>query len=132
MPPITTLDLNFAEWNASVSRKHISEALINRYTFDPFLSNDYVLFHADENICGHQAADLIARNDLTGIFKTGNYHEHPLVPCLFQHNTNGVIFTLVVDNCGVIFTLVVDNCGIKSQHINDLNHPIATINQKRP
>ena len=66
----------------------------------------------------HPAAGLTTKNDLIEILKAGDYFEHPLVPCLFQHATNGVNFTPVVDDF-----------GIKYQSIEDLNHLIAAINK---
>ena len=80
-----------------INRKHLSEAIINRYNPYPFLSHDSVLFRVDGNIYGHPAAGLIAKIGLTVILKDGEYFVHPFVPCLFQHATNGVSFTLIVD-----------------------------------
>ena len=53
------------------------------------------------------------------ILKNGDWFDNPLVPCLFQVVTNGVNFTLVVDNF-----------GIKYQRLQDLKHLIQTTNKQ--
>jgi len=100
------------EW-IRINRRHISDAMLSKHNLWDYLVNDSVLFRIDKGMYGLPQAGLLAKSELTAHLATGGYHEDPLIPCLFKHVSNGVLFSLVVDDFGVSYN---DHAGAEHLH----------------
>ena len=96
--------------------KLLPAAIIAKYSLDPFIHNDKVLFEVTQGMYGLPQAGLLAQQRLITHLAKSDYHECPDVPCLFRHSTNSVAFSLVVDDF-----------GIKYKDKADADHLIACI-----
>jgi hypothetical protein len=96
-----------------IQRKFISDATLSKYNLADFLTNNSVLFRVDKGMYGLPQAGLLAKQELEEHLAAGGYHQSPTVPCLFVHDTNGVMFSLVVDDFGVTYT---DPAGAEHLH----------------
>ena len=76
--------------------------MIEKYHLRPYINNNSVLFEVTKSMYGLPHAGKIAQDSLIqrlahhGYMQTGTTY-------LFRHATNGVAFTLVVDEFGVKF-----------------------------
>ena len=100
------------EW-IRITRKHLSDNVLDKYQLWAYLVNGSILFRIDKGMYGLPQAGLLAKTELTAHLAAGGYHEDPLVPCLFTHVSNGVKFSLVVDDFGVSYT---DPAGAEHLH----------------
>jgi hypothetical protein len=64
----------------------------------------FVLFECTKGMYGLPQAGLLSQITLTAHLVSHGYREDPQVPCLFRHLSNGVTFSLVVDDFGVKYT----------------------------
>jgi len=102
--------------------KFISDAILDKYSLLPFLSNNSVLFRVDKGMYGLPQAGLLAKQELQEHLALGGYHQSSTVPCLFIHESNGVMFSLVVDDFGVTYT---DRAGAEHLHHHlSLRYPL--------
>ena len=86
-----------------IPRKFIPDDVMAQYNLEPFVSDGAILFEVLKGMYGLPQAGLLAQQRLIKHLATSGYHEDPFVPCLFKHVSNGVTFTLVVDDFGVKF-----------------------------
>ena len=84
-----------------ISSKFLSTASITTHQLGPYLKNGSVLFEVTEGIYGLPQSGLLAQQRLIEHLAHHGYLQDNRVPCLFKHNTNGVTFTLVVDDIGI-------------------------------
>ena len=93
--------------------------VIDRLGLRPYVNNNKILFEVNGSMYGHPAAGRIAQHEFITLMNKHGYYEDPNVPCLFKHITRPTTFTLVVDDL-----------GIKILNETDLQHLIATIQEK--
>jgi hypothetical protein len=93
--------------------KFISDTIFAKYLLRPFVCNNSVLFRVDKGMYGLPQAGLLAKQELQDHLALGGYHQSATVPCLFIHESNGVMFSLVVDDFGVTYT---DPAGAEHLH----------------
>ena len=81
-----------------IALKFIPPTTMSEYNLQSYVPNNAVLFEVNKGMYGLPQAGLLARlvNHLT---KHG-YHQTDTT-CLFRHESNGVSFSLVVDDFGV-------------------------------
>jgi len=96
--------------------KFIPQAIIDQYGLCLFIHNNAILFRVDKCMYGLPQAAYLSNKHLVAHLATQGYLQDPNVPCLFSHTSNGIKFTLIVDDFGV-----------KYKSILDLNHLIAAI-----
>ena len=83
--------------------RFIPPDVVGKYNLSQFLHNNSILFEVTKGMYGLPQAGLLAQQRLVRHLAEADYHEDAFVPCLFTHATNGVQFTLVVDDFGVKF-----------------------------
>ena len=93
--------------------------VIDQCGLRPYIHNNKILFEVNGSMYGHPAAGRIAQHEFITLMNKHGYYEDPNVPCLFKHITRPTTFTLVVDDL-----------GIKILNETDLQHLIATIQEK--
>jgi hypothetical protein len=85
-----------------ISKKHLTPDLISELGLTSFVNSDgSILFAITKGIYGLPHAGALAQEHLIPLLAQHGYHQSPNVPCLFRHDTNGVSFTLVVDDFAV-------------------------------
>ena len=80
--------------------KFIPDAVIVERNLAQFKHNGSILFQVNKGMYGLPQAGLLAQDRLINHLATHGYRQMP-TPCLFCHDTNGVAFTLVVDDFGI-------------------------------
>ena len=68
------------------------------FQLDQYIHNDYVLFEITKGMYGLPQAGYLAQKEVVEHLSKFDYHPAPSDPCLLRHKTNGVAFTLVVDD----------------------------------
>ena len=81
-----------------ISLKHIPHDIQPRYNMAQFVHNDYVLMEINTSIYGLPQAGWLSQERLVTHLASRGYRQCTNTPCLFLHDTNGIAFTLVVDN----------------------------------
>ena len=88
------------EWvRIKVSR--IPEATRIKYNLNDFIDNGSILFEVNGSMYGHSASGRLANADLVKHLAAHGYTQNADLPCLFEHASNGISFTLVVDDFGI-------------------------------
>jgi hypothetical protein len=82
--------------------KFLSPKIINQHSLQPFVHNNSILFEVTKSMYGLPHAGKIAQDVLIGRLVKHGYLQSGTT-CLFRHVTNGVAFTLVVDDFAVKF-----------------------------
>lgn len=87
-----------------IDRKHLTPDIIADHNLDSFLTKDGAVYvEITRGLYGLPHAGALAQKHLIPFLAEHGYHQSPDVPCLFRHATNGVTFTLVVDDFCVKF-----------------------------
>ena len=81
-----------------ISLKHIPLDIQDRYNIGGMVHNGYVLMEISNTIYGLPQAGKLSQDRLVAHLATHGYIQSINTPCLFMHRTNGVAFTLVVDD----------------------------------
>lgn len=81
-----------------ISLKHIPLDVQLRYDIAAMVQNDYVIMEITKGIYGLPQAGKLAQDRLVKHLAGHGYIQCVNTPCLFVHITNGVAFTLVVDD----------------------------------
>ncbi len=81
-----------------ISLKHIPIDVQERYKIANMVHNGYVLMEISKGIYGLPQAGKLAQDRLVAHLAKNGYIQCVNTPCLFVHQTNGVAFTLVVDD----------------------------------
>jgi hypothetical protein len=81
-----------------ISLKHIPLDVQERYNIASMVHNGYVLMEISKGIYGLPQAGKLAQDRLVAHLAKNGYIQCVNTPCLFIHQTNGVAFTLVVDD----------------------------------
>ena len=85
-----------------VPLQFLSPLILDKHTLHTFIHNNSILMEFNKSMYGFPHAGRIAQDVLIeGLAKHG-YHQTGTT-FLFRHDTNGVAFTLVVDDFGVKF-----------------------------
>jgi hypothetical protein len=82
--------------------KFLSLQILAKHSLRPFILNNSILFEVTKSMYGLPHAGKIAQDNLIARLATHGYLQTGTT-CLFRHATNGVAFTLVVDDFGVKF-----------------------------
>ena len=82
----------------SINLKHIPPDIQERYKIHDMVHNGYILMEISKGIYGLPQAGKLAQDRLVKHLATHDYIQCVNTPCLFKHKTNGVMFTLVVDD----------------------------------
>jgi hypothetical protein len=86
-------------------RQDIPQAIWIQYNLDQFVtSDDYIYARVDKGMYGLPQAGKVASDFLIPRLKEAGYIETGHTPGLFKHQTNSVIFALVVDDFFVQYT----------------------------
>jgi hypothetical protein len=78
--------------------KHIPKDVQLRYNIAHLIHNDYIIMEVSKGIYGLPQAGKLAQDRLIKHLAGHGYIQCINTPCLFIHQTNGVAFTLVVDD----------------------------------
>ena len=81
-----------------ISLKHIPLDIQARYNMAQFVHNDHVLMEINTSIYGLPQAGKLSQDRLVKHLASHGYRQCTNTPCLFVHDTNGIAFTLVVDD----------------------------------
>ncbi len=81
-----------------ISLKHIPIDIQIKYNLQSFEHNGYVLMEIRKGIYGLKQAGKLAQDRLIMHLAKHGYSQCVSTPCLFRHKSNGVAFTLVVDD----------------------------------
>ena len=81
-----------------ISLKHIPPDIQNRYNIASMVHNGHVLMEISKGIYGLPQAGKLSQDRLVRHLAAHDYIQCINTPCLFLHKTNGVAFTLVVDD----------------------------------
>jgi hypothetical protein len=88
--------------------RFLSPLILDKHTLHTFIHNNLILMEVNKSMYGFPHAGRIAQDILIErLAKHGNHETG--TTCLFRHNTNGVAFTLVVDDFGVKFKDTADD-----------------------
>jgi hypothetical protein len=85
-----------------VPLKFLSQKILDKHNLHQYIHNNSVLFEVTKSMYGLPHAGKIAQDVLIERLASHGYHQTGTI-CLFRHATNGVAFTLVVDDFGVKF-----------------------------
>ena len=88
------------EW-LRIHVKFIPSDTIAMYELEQYIINEHILFCVTKGMYGLPQAGKLAQDRLCAHLASFGYVQAANVPCLFQHESNGVTFTLVVDDFGV-------------------------------
>ena len=88
------------EW-LRIHIKFIPDDIRAKYGLDPYIDGDHILFCVTKGMYGLPQAGILAQARLCRHLASFDYVQDPNVPCLFLHSSNGISFTLVVDDFGV-------------------------------
>ena len=78
----------------------MSTTAVRTNHLEEYLSNGAILFEVTKGMYGLPQSGLLAQQRLVAHLAAHGFIQHDRVPCLFAHVTNGVTFTLVVDDFG--------------------------------
>ena len=81
-----------------ISEKHLTKRIIEKYKLQGMIHNGHVLMEITKGIYGLKQAGKLSQDRLIAHLAQYGYVECKHTPCLFRHNTNGISFTLVVDD----------------------------------
>ena len=81
-----------------ISLKHIPLDVQIRYNISSKVENEHVIMEITKGIYGLPQAGKLAQDRLVKHLAGHSYNQCTNTPCLFVHSTNGVAFTLVVDD----------------------------------
>ena len=81
-----------------ISLKHIPLDVQLKYEIAAMVENDYIIMEITKGIYGLPQAGKLAQDRLVKHLMGHGYNQCVNTPCLFVHNSNGVAFTLVVDD----------------------------------
>ena len=84
-----------------VKLKDIPLETIALHSLEQYIENDEILFQIDGSMYGHPVAGRVCNQDLVKHLATHGYIQDDIVPCLFSHVSNGIQFTLIVDDLGI-------------------------------
>eukprot|EP01042_Synura_sphagnicola_P036857 gene36857-biopygen31111 len=87
-----------------VHRRVLPLHIVRRYNLQQYIVDDHVLMAVHKAMYGFPQAGLLAQEQLIKHLALSGYHQCPQVPCLFKHDSNGIAFTLVVDDFGIKYT----------------------------
>ena len=87
-----------------ISLKHIPTDIQLKYNLKAFAHNGYVLMEIRKGIYGLKQAGKLAQDRLIAHLAQHGYSQCANTPCLFRHESNGVAFTLVVDDFLIKYT----------------------------
>ena len=100
-------------------KEDIPQAIWIQYNLDQFVTPDgYIYARVDKGMYGLPQAGKVASDYLIPRLKAAGYSETGHTPGLFKHQTNSVIFTLVVDDFLV-----------QHSELGDFNHLADTLQQ---
>ena len=114
-------ELPRSEW-MRLPVKFLSTSILNKYNLHQYINNGAVLFEVVKSLYGLPHAGKISQDSLITHLAAHGYHQ-TATTCLFRHESNGVTFTLVVDDFGVKF-----NNKQAAQHLIDclmLRYPLT-------
>ena len=95
-----------SEW-MWVDCKFIPESIMIEYELHKYIVNGRILFEVVKGMYGLPQAGILAQKQLVKRLAIDGYIQHDIVPCLFTHISNGITFTLVVDDFGIKYTNIV-------------------------
>ena len=99
----------------------ISEEIIRQRNLGKYILNGAILFEINKGMYGLPQAGLLAQERLMTHLAAHGYTQTS-TPCLFRHATNGVTFTLVVDDFGVKYTTLQG-----AEHLCDILRQLYTL-----
>jgi len=81
-----------------INLKHIPADVQKQYNIADMVHNEHVIMEISRSIYGLPQAGKLSQDRLIMHLAKHGYTQCPNTPCLFVHATNGVAFTLVVDD----------------------------------
>ncbi|KAL7489521.1 hypothetical protein ACHAW6_015173 [Cyclotella cf. meneghiniana] len=91
--------------DAQIKLSDIAEEIIQEYNLhNKVTPNGWVYIQCSCGMYGLPQDNSLGHNLLEQCFNKARYHQSPIVPGLWKHDTCPIQFTLVVDNFGVKYT----------------------------
>lgn len=88
------------EW-LRIPVKFIPAWVLAKYNLEEYIFGGFILFCVTKGMYGLPQAGKLAQDRLCAHLAGFGYVQDTSVPCLFNHESNGITFTLVVDDFGV-------------------------------
>ena len=82
----------------------IPQSFRNTYNLDSIVHDGFIYAEIHSGMYGLPPAGILAHEDLVEFMAPYGYHPVTFTPGLWVHDTNGITFTLVVDDFGVKYT----------------------------
>jgi hypothetical protein len=87
-----------------LGKGQVSATIIEEFQLEAYLIDGYYYFEVMKGMYGLPQSGLLAQQRLIKHLEKSEYIQSTVVPCLFNHPSNGVTFVLVVDDFGIKFT----------------------------
>jgi hypothetical protein len=85
--------------------KIIPQEIIDQYNLIPLVSDGHVYIEVQKGMFGLPQAGILYNKLLARRLTIHGYHQTKFTPCLWQHATRPIQFTLVVDDFGVQYVI---------------------------
>jgi hypothetical protein len=82
----------------------IPETIMQQYNLYSLVHNGYLYVEIHKGMYGLPQAGRLANNRLAELLEPHGYRPCAITPGLWRHDTNSVVFTLVVDDFGIKYT----------------------------
>ena len=102
----------------------IPDKIMQDYQLQDLIHDEYLYTEVSKGMYGLPQAGRIANDELLPRLAAGGYREAGHTPGLFKHDTNSIIFCLIVDDFGVKYTKKQD-----AEHLRDLLKTNYTITE---
>ena len=102
-----------------IPTRFIPADIQEKYNLSQYIQRDAILFEISKCMYGLPQAGYLSQQRLIKHLAAHGYRQHPHVPCLFKHDTNSCVFTLVVDDFGLKYSDKKD-----AQHLIDTLHKL--------
>ena len=107
-----------------INLKHIPLDVQQRYNIVDMVHNDHILMEISKGIYGLPQAGKLSQDRLVSHLATHGYIQCVNTPCLFVHASNGVAFTLVVDDFLIKTKIVVRQNTCLVPFVNCTSSPL--------
>ena len=84
-----------------VPLRFIPASVLDARDLRKYAAGDKIWFKVEKTIYGLKNAGILSKQKLDAHLALHGYLESSLVPCLYRHDSNGTIFTLVVDDFAI-------------------------------
>jgi hypothetical protein len=82
----------------NIPLRHFTDELLDRRNLRQFVHNGRIVMRIKKTIYGLRNAGRLSKEKLDRHLADAGYFEDTLVPCIYRHTSNGMLFVLVVDD----------------------------------